>query len=351
MKKRRKEVSSSNNRNELNREMDFYVFVDKNLNIIEYDAGFSDFLRVKFRKVKNKLSIQDIFPEFERNKISSLIKETITEKKYNHIEKIITILSEKKTFLFDIYPRQKSALIFMKDISKRKQAEKSLKKSERDLRALAAHLQRIREEERRTLTMEIHDELGQKLAAMQIETGLLLRKIVSNGDTIKTSNISEKIKSLDKLLNETLESKISILSKLRLDFLEELGLVEAVRVYLKEFENRHGIKCYFNSDWDYLELEYENSLALYRIFQESLTNISRHSNATEVDVIIEEKNKKLILTIEDNGKGFIKKDKNIFGLGILGMKERALIIGGSFSIRGTPDKGTKIQVSTKLNSV
>ena len=348
VKERRKKVTENKNRNIENKDTVFYVLVDKNLKIIENNEGFSDFLK---QKVKNKLSILDVFPEFNKNKIITLIKETITKKKYNHLEKILSIYSEKKTFSIDIYPRQNTALIFMKDISKRKQAQRSLKKSRSELRALAAHLQNIREEEIRTLSREIHDELGQKLTAVQIETGLLLQKISSDHNAIKAPNISENIKSVYKLVNETLESKNMILSKFRLDFLEELGLIDAVRVYLKEFESRYGIKCYFDSDWDYIDLDYENSLALYRIFQESLTNISRHSGATEVDIILEEKNHKFIMTIEDNGKGYLKKDKHKFGHGILVMEERALAIGSSISIQGARGKGTIIQVSTKLNSL
>ncbi|MEJ2104723.1 MAG: sensor histidine kinase [Ignavibacteriaceae bacterium] len=349
-KSKNKKLTGDKNRRAVKRDTVFYVLVDQNLKIIECSEGFSDFLKQKFKKVKDKLFLLNIFPEFKKIKIGTLIRETIAKNKYNHIENILSIFSERKTFSIDIYPRQKTALIFMKDISKRKRAEQSLKKSRRELRALAAHLQNIREEEIRSLSREIHDELGQKLAALKIETGLLLQKISSSGDPIKASNIAETIKSIDKLVNETLESKNLVLSKFRLDFLEELGLIEAVRMYLKEFEKRYGIKCYFDADWDYLDLDYEKSLALYRIFQESLTNISRHSNATEVDIIFEKKNQKLFMTVEDNGKGFKTPVKHSFGLGILGMEERALAIGGSFSIKGVRDKGTIIQLSTKLNS-
>jgi two-component system sensor histidine kinase UhpB len=140
-----------------------------------------------------------------------------------------------------------------------------------------------------------------------------------------------------------------LLSKFRLDFLEEMGLIESVRHYLEEFQTRYNIEYYFYSDWKHIDLEYNKSVALYRIFQEALTNVAKHSNATKVDVSFEERDSKIYLTIEDNGKGLSTGNlEKTDGLGVIGMEERILLVGGTFAIKGKPGRGTRIQVSTKL---
>lgn len=140
-----------------------------------------------------------------------------------------------------------------------------------------------------------------------------------------------------------------LLSKIRLDYLEEFGLIESVQHYLEEFQTRHNIEYYFYSDWKHIDLAYNKCVALYRIIQEALTNVAKHSNATKVDVSFEERDNKIYLTIEDNGKGLSSRDlETTDGYGVIGMEERILVMEGTFTIKGKPGKGTRIQVSTKL---
>jgi signal transduction histidine kinase len=325
-----------------------YFIVDRGLNIIEWDERFVN-NDGSTETDLHCLSFFAIFPELNNSRINRIIHEVIDKEKFNCIEKELIFSLKKRVFSIDFYPKGKNVLIFMKDISEKKEAVKALQKSKRELRALASHLQNVREAERRFIAMEIHDDLGQKLTAMQIELGLLLKKIESS--RVKVPNeVFIDIEKVNDLINEALDSKHGLLTKFRIDFLEELGLMDAAKLYLDEFQKRYNIRYYFYSDWSQIELSYEKSLALYRILQEALTNVAKHSEATEVDISFEDRNNRVVMSIEDNGKGISDKARSeTEKLGILGMEERALISGGTFSIRGIPGGGTRVRVSAKIN--
>ncbi len=235
-------------------------------------------------------------------------------------------------------------LAFIREITQRKKAEKDLKDSYAAIRTLSSHLQNIREEERSHIAREIHDELGQQLTVLKLDLSWLQRKI--NAIT-EDKSMNLRIDEMLNLINETVSSVRRISSSLRPSLLDDIGLLAAVEWHVQEFEKRSGIKVNFVSS----ELASDTPLppatatALFRILQESLTNIVRHANASDVNVSLFINSEIIILNISDNGVGFnpekISKKKT---LGILGMQERTLALGGSYKINSTEGKGTAVEV-------
>ncbi|HEV3327162.1 MAG TPA: GAF domain-containing protein [Puia sp.] len=230
------------------------------------------------------------------------------------------------------------------DISRLKDAENLLKQSEEDLRDLASNLQNVREEERTSISREIHDELGQQLTAIKLDVSWLDRKI--QGDAI----IKERIGGILSMLTEMIHTIRRISTQLRPSILDDLGLVEALRWQVRDFQKRGGIGIQFECPEESLKLEAGVTTGLFRIFQEALTNIARHAEATAVSAFLLKEDGQLVLTITDNGKGFdlhaAKKKKT---LGLLGMKERTLMMKGAYEISSQPGSGTSLRVSVPLH--
>jgi signal transduction histidine kinase len=220
-----------------------------------------------------------------------------------------------------------------------KQTEE-LQLSFEQLRALAARLQSIQEEERKRVAREIHDQLGQALTAIKMDVSSLVRELL--GDQ---KHQSTRASSILKLVDETIQSVRRIATELRPGILDDLGLVATVEWAGEEFEARTGTKCRLDLPEDDIPIDQERATAIFRIFQETLTNIARHADATEVKARLDRKDAGLTLEVHDNGKG-IPEEKLRSGtsLGILGMRERAMLLGGDLTITGAPGHGTTVRV-------
>ncbi len=226
------------------------------------------------------------------------------------------------------------------DIEDRKQAEDALQGSLNELRALAARLQSVREEERTRVAREIHDELGQALTGIKLELASLIRELP--GDAKQQSNRAE---SIMKLADETIQTVRRISTELRPGILDDLGLMAAVEWAAEEFQSRTGTNCRLDLPEDDIVIDRERATALFRILQETLTNVARHANATQVNVRLAKEEGSLILEVHDNGKGISKEELSAGrSLGILGMRERALLLGGRLAVSGAPDEGTTVEV-------
>jgi signal transduction histidine kinase len=208
-----------------------------------------------------------------------------------------------------------------------------------ELRVLTNHLNKIREDERTHIAREIHDELGQQLTVMKMDASWINKKL-----TTSDKPIQDKMNELLLMIDHTVKSIRRISSELRPSLLDDLGLVPAMEWHLDEFEKRSGITKEFQLINEIPQLPDNIKINIFRIFQESLTNVARHSEATHVIVRIELKNNEVILTITDNGKGFSTDSTKKKTLGILGMKERTLMIGGVYNITGVAGKGTTVSV-------
>lgn len=233
---------------------------------------------------------------------------------------------------------------FIRDITSRRKAEQELEESYKAIRKLTAHLQNIREEERAHMAREIHDELGQQLTVLKMDISWINKKIGIQDEPVKA-----RMKELLVMLDETVKSVRRISSELRPSLLDDLGLTAAMEWQLTEFEKRFEIKTHFKPDDAEIKLPESMKTALFRIFQESLTNVARHSKAKKVTISLILHNSSIVLSVVDNGVGFDKQ--NSIGkktLGILGMQERTAMLGGIYEISGKPGKGTKVVVRIPL---
>ena len=230
------------------------------------------------------------------------------------------------------------------EIHERQRIEQELRKSLDRLRALAARLQLVREEERTRVAREMHDELGQACTAIKMDLASIGRKT-----TVRQVQIRKKIESAMQLVDRMIFSVRRIASELRPRTLDDLGLTSALEWQAQEFQRRTGIRCSLELPAEQLALDAERSTAIFRIFQESLTNVARHAQATEVMARLELDNERLVFEVRDNGRGFDSKQANIRkSLGVVGMQERALVLDGELEINGVPGSGTTVTLRIPL---
>jgi signal transduction histidine kinase len=228
-----------------------------------------------------------------------------------------------------------------------KEAEENLKNSRDQLRALAASLQSIRENERTEIARELHDEFGQVLTSLQLGLSWMSRNLTSGQQALQ-----EKIKSLLGLTTTLIRSVKKIASELRPGVLDELGLVKTLKSEAREFERHAGIRCRFETNMGKAKVDRSAALAIFRIVQAALTNVARHADASRALVALMKRKNGVILTVTDNGKGITRKlvySHN--SLGIIGMRERALALGGTFTLRGSQKKGTTLTVRIPVSWV
>jgi PAS domain S-box-containing protein len=233
-----------------------------------------------------------------------------------------------------------------RDISDQKHAEEQLRESREQLRALTRHLESVREEERSRISREIHDELGQVLTGLKFDLSRLLSRPPDN-----RTDMTERVTSMITMVDDTIGSVRRIATELRPGVLDDLGLEAAIEWQAKEFEARTAIRCAFRSCLKEIELEGPLATGVFRILQETLTNVARHSGATQVDVTLTAQTGRLALTVADNGKGITAREQgDRRSLGLLGMRERALLLGGQISITGRPAAGTTVVLDVPLDS-
>ncbi len=236
---------------------------------------------------------------------------------------------------------------YAEDITERKKNNELLQRSYEDIRQLAANLQSIREDERTNIAREIHDELGQQLTGLKMDLHWLTRKINSTDD-----NVINKMKESIELINATISTVRKISTDLRPSILDDLGLLAALEWQSEEFEKRSGTKVKFINRAGDITVQPKIATALFRIYQELLTNIARHANAASVTASLYIKNDSMYFSIKDNGIGFdLDAISNKKTLGLLGIKERTLLMGGAYEIKTKPGEGSETVISIPLNLV
>ena len=233
----------------------------------------------------------------------------------------------------------------MLDVRARAEAEArtlraALEASREQLQRLAAGLLLAREEERTTIAREIHDALGQALTALRMDVAWIGRRLP---DDMRAT--AGKLTEMVALIDDTIVTVRRIATDLRPGILDDLGLAAAVEWQAQEFEQRTGIRCALRTMVDDGRLDPLVSTAVFRIFQESLTNAARHSRASSVTVTLEHRDAELVLEVRDDGVGIAAADaSNVRSIGLAGMRERAQLAGGGCSIAGQPGAGTTVRV-------
>ena len=244
-----------------------------------------------------------------------------------------------------IFEGRQTRLILAHDITQKVEADNKLKQYLEEIRMLTGHLLEIREEERKNIAREIHDELGQQLTVLKMEVAWAARKLNQPGKQ------SVKLEGLLETIDGTMRFVRRICSELRPTLLDDLGLVAALQWHAKQLQASAGINIEIDAPEEIDNLTPEVKTGMYRIFQESLTNVVRHAGAKKVEVSLAVADKMIILHIKDDGKGFdISASSQKRTLGILGMKERSLGMGGEYIIESYPGKGTSVMVTIPVET-
>jgi PAS domain S-box-containing protein len=234
----------------------------------------------------------------------------------------------------------------MMDITRLKIVEEELALSYKEIRDLSEHVLYVREENKKKIAREMHDELGQQITVMKIQVAWLTSKLQPVEEDIK-----QRLLNLDEMLNDSIKSIRRISTELRPSLLDDLGLIAALEWHLKEVGLKMGIQVKFTAGINEPDLTENAKTSLFRIVQESLTNIARHAKATNVSVILSERENTLMLTIKDDGVGMdLQELRHTKTMGIMGMRERAVMIGGVFSVESSVGSGTIITVAVPLLS-
>ena len=248
-----------------------------------------------------------------------------------------------KTRLARLGPAVQRAMRESAERRERQRAEEKLRRSLEQLRALTNYLQYVREEERTRIAREVHDELGQALTGLKLDLSLLATRVKNNPP------LHEKTKTMITHIDETIQTVRRIATELRPGILDSLGLVAAIEWQANEFQTRSGIPCSVAPEVDDSRFAHDFTTVFFRIFQETLTNIIRHAQATRVDVQLREEAGQLVLTVQDNGRGISEEEQaSTRSLGLVGMRERAMLIGGEVTLQGAPGKGTAVKLRAPL---
>ena len=220
---------------------------------------------------------------------------------------------------------------------------KELSETNKQLHDLSQHLMVILENERKSISREIHDDLGQRLTALKMDM------VWCKNKAPVPQAVAERVDCILVSIDELIKAVQNISRKIRPGILDDLGLVDAMDWEAKEFERRSGIRVITNLESE-LVVEPELSTTLFRIFQELLTNVARHSKATEVFITLKQESSTLNLIVEDNGIGITKdKIKNVNSLGLLSIRERLHAWQGELDIIGADKKGTRVHISIPLS--
>ncbi len=329
---------------------DTIILVNTNLEIIYQSPSFKRTGGFSIDELQNKTILELIHTD-DLNMCRILIKEVLSSPG-SPIPFELRILHKNGGFIWiegsitNLLNNESvnAIVINFRNITERKNAQDEMKEMNGRLRLLSSHLQSIREEERTSIAREIHDELGQQLTGLKMDVMSLKKKYERTlPETV------QQAEDMMKLIDNTIQTVRRIATELRPGVLDDLGLAAAIEWQAGEFEKRTGIECTVDTKDASENYEKDISTAVFRIFQESLTNVTRHAQAKKVESRLVEQGDMLILEIKDNGKGISEERKNNkTSLGLLGMKERALILNGSFSIQNLPENGTCVTLQLPI---
>ncbi len=239
---------------------------------------------------------------------------------------------------------------YAQDVTARRLAEEELKSSNEKLRALAGRLQSAREEEGARIARELHDELGSALTTLKWELDGL-NPLLLQHEAAQIQALGERVESMKRLADATINTVRRIASELRPSVLDELGLMDAIEWQAQQFQSRTGVVCECSGYVGDPPLSRDQSTVVFRIFQEALTNILRHAQADRVEITAKEDAGGFVLTIRDNGRGITEEEKSrTWSLGLLGMRERAQAAGGSIDIVAANGQGTAVTVRIQGSS-
>ena len=231
------------------------------------------------------------------------------------------------------------------DITEQKRAEEQLITFTEQMRALATHLQNIREEERASIAREMHDELGQFLTSLKMNIAFTKRELLGSKPNQSKKIILDEFQTMNATIDRAVTGVRKLITRLRPELLDKLGLIAALEWYSEEFQKGTKINCEFKSEFEEISLSSEAELTIFRIVQEATTNAAKHSGAKLVKIFLRKLNNKFLVEIIDDGKGISENEiKGEKSFGLLGMRERAALIRGNLDVFSEPGKGTTVRL-------
>ena len=264
-----------------------------------------------------------VFRGYEAGGVDYILKPVVPE-----------VLRSKVTVFVELFDKNAALAA---EVAERRQAEERL-------RALTAHVQSVREEEQTRIAREIHDELGQALTGLKMDLTWLASRLPPEQKTL-----IKKTASMFSLIDGTIQTVRNIASGLRPEVLDEVGLAAAIGWQTRDFRKRSGIRCQVTLPPENARVDPEIATTVFRVFQEVMTNVARHAKATRIDIVMRFEPNTLVLEVQDNGKGISQSDlHDLSSLGLLGMRERVLLVDGKLEITGSNGKGTKVTVAVPL---
>lgn len=239
--------------------------------------------------------------------------------------------------------------VMLRDVTERVKAENALKASQEELQQLSANIQNVREEEKTRIARELHDDLGQQLTALKMDLSILDTSLKEGGNL---DDAAEQIRAMHGLIDATVSSVRRIAADLRPVMLDDLGPVPAIEWLVADFTKRYSIRVNMRIDHDEFDFNAAGGTALFRIVQEALTNVARHSGATEVDLSLSRLHGTCVLNVRDNGHGIADgAERKTRSFGLLGIRERARLFGGSVALQTAPGQGFSLTVVLPQNTV
>ncbi len=310
--------------------------------IRKYGYSREEFLKLNAKDMRPAEDVPYFLSEVEK-----MLPNKNNTRQWRHKKKDGTLINVEIFSHEIVYEGKRVWLGLSHDVTEKYEAKELLQKSYEDIRQLASNLQSIREDERTSIAREIHDELGQQLTGLKMDLHWLTRKINSSDE-----QVAAKMQESIKLIDATIASVRKISTDLRPSILDDLGLIPALEWQGEEFEKRSGIAVEFINNAGERSVQPEVATAIFRIYQELLTNIARHANASQVKAELTMDKSQLYFRLTDNGIGFNPElIKNKKTLGLLGIKERSLLLGGTYEFESAPGKGSVTSISIPITSI
>ena len=333
--------------------MDPIIAVDDHQRIVLFNAAAEKAFGWTSAQVIGRpldLLIPERFHPVHRNHVTRFSATGVTSRRMGDRMVLAALRSTGEEFPIDASISQHSEgeykvfTVILRDVSQRVRAEEALRRSKDELRELGAAAHKAREQEQSRIARELHDELGQSLTALKMITASA-RQSLASGD----SSTAGKLGKIEALLDDTVASARRIAADLRPLMLDDLGLIPAVEWLTEDFSQRHDVPCRLDVEDPELRLPGAHESAVFRIVQESLTNVARHAQAKHVVVKVAREESALAITVSDDGIGFATDaPRGANSRGLLGMRERAYLLGGEIHVTSGPGRGTIVEVRLPL---
>jgi PAS domain S-box-containing protein len=293
-------------------------------------------------------SFASLIHDDDKERVLKSIGYALIEKNHFTVEYRIVSAQDETKWIWErgigVFAKEKAIAIegFFTDITDKKKVEEELKSSLEQQHQLTRYIEKVREDERVAISRELHDDLGQALTAVKIDLGTIRQNVSDKEVLFRISKVSE-------LVSDTIKTVQKLTSQLRPQIIDDLGLESAIEWYTAEYEQRSKIRIILDLNYGY-NIAPEASLIIFRVMQEALTNIARHSKATEVKIGLSKNDNNINLRISDNGIGISEEEiKSKKSFGIISMRERAASLGGTFEINRDKNSGTLINLIFPLN--